>query len=323
MQILASTIVKRVHSTVLTLLALVFCASSGHARTLRVFAVGNSFSGNATAYLPQLAKAGGHELILGTAQTGGCSLERHWKAAEAELANPGSKEAKIYGGKSLTEIISKGKWDVVTMQQYSLLSSDTETYRPYSQKLHDHLRILQPEAEIVVHQTWAYRSDASRFGQVGAEKHAASQQEMWERSRAAYRQIADEIGARVIPVGDAFWRVDSDPNWGYKSDANYDFKNPMFPLLPNQNTSLHVGYRWSADKKLSKDANHANVAGQYLGGLVWYGCLFRESTENLTFVPPGLSPEFAAHLRTVAWQVVQEDSPVSKAENAQQKPPGQ
>jgi hypothetical protein len=129
----------------------------------------------------------------------------------------------------------------------------------------------------------------------------------------------------IDPTADllAFWRVDSDPKWGYKSDTNYDFKNPVFPVLPNQNTSLHVGYRWSADKTLSKDANHANVAGQYLGGLVWYGLLFRESTEDLTFVPPGLSPEFAAHLRKVAWQVVQEDSPAGKAESAQQRLPGQ
>jgi hypothetical protein len=116
--------------------------------------------------------------------------------------------------------------------------------------------------------------------------------------------------------------VDSDPKWGYKPDAIYDFKNPMFPTLPNQNNSLHVGYRWSADKMLAKDANHANVAGQYLGGLVWYGSLFRESTENLTFVPPGLSPEFAAHLRKVAWHVVQEHAPEGKAESAQQKQPG-
>jgi hypothetical protein len=313
---------KRLPFFVAALLVLAQGASSVSARTLRVFAVGNSFSGNATAYLPQLAKAGGRELILGTAQTGGCSLERHWKAADAELANSGSKEAKIYGGKSLAEIISKGKWDVVTMQQYSLLSSDIETYRPYAQKLHDHLRILQPEAEIVVHQTWAYRSDANRFGQIGAERHAASQREMWERSRAAYRQIAGDLRVRVIPVGDAFWRVDSDPKWSFKPDANYDFKNPMFPALPDQSTSLHVGYRWSADKKLGKDANHANVAGQYLGGLVRYGCLFRESTENLAFVPSGLSPEFAAQLRKVASQVVQ-DSPAGKAANAQPKPPGQ
>jgi hypothetical protein len=314
---------KRLLAFVAGLLVLALGTSSSSARTLRVFAVGNSFSQNATTFLPQLVEAGGHELVLGTAQTGGCSLERHWKAAEAELTNPGSKEGKIYGGKSLVEIISKGKWDVVTMQQYSLLSSDTETYRPYAKKLYDHLRTLQPGAEIVVHQTWAYRSDASRFGQVGAEKHAASQQEMWERSRAAYRQIAGDLGTPVIPVGDAFWRVDSDPKWGYKPDANYDFNNPMFPALPDQNASLHVGYRWSADKKLTKDANHANVAGQYLGGLVWYSSLFRESTEDLAFVPPGLSPEFAAHLRKVAWQVVQESAPEGKAEKAPPKQPGQ
>ena len=65
------------------------------------------------------------------------------------------------------------------------------------------------------------------------------------------------------------------------------------------------------------------MAGQYLGGLVWYGCLFRESTENLAFVPPGLSPEVAAHLRKVAWQVVQEDTNKGKAEEGQPKPPGQ
>jgi len=44
---------------------------------------------------------------------------------------------------------------------------------------------------------------------------------------------------------------------------------------------------------------------------------------RLYWVPPGLSPEFAAQLRKVAWQVVQENSPAGKAENAQQKPPGQ
>lgn len=306
---------KRLFSIAVSVLVLVLGASSSSARTLRVFSVGNSFSQNATTFLPQLVKAGGHELIFGTAQTGGCSLERHWKAAEAELANSDSGEARIYGGKSLVEIISKGEWDVVTIQQYSLLSSDIDTYRPYAQKLRDRLKALQPDAEVVVHQTWAYRSDASRFGQLSAEKYAASEREMYEHSRAAYRQIAAELSARVIPVGDAFWRVDSDPKWGYKPDANFDFKNPLFPALPDQNRSLHVGYRWSEDKKLSKDANHANVAGQYLGGLVWYGVLFRESPESQTFIPPGLSPEFAGQLRQVAAQIAEEAAAESKAKN--------
>jgi hypothetical protein len=129
---------------------------------------------------------------------------------------------------------------------------------------------------------------------------------MWERSRAAYHEIARELDVRILPVGDAFWRISSDPKWGYQPDASFDAQKAVFPSLPDQTNSLHVGYRWSADKKLGKDANHANVAGQYLGGLVWYGMLFRESPEKLDFVPAGVPQDFAAQLRIVAAQVVKE-----------------
>lgn len=277
-----------------------------HARTLRVFVVGNSFSNNATRFLPDLARAGGHDLIIGKAQTGGCSFARHWNAAEAFLANPDDPKGKIYGGKSLQENLGAGEWDVITVQQYSLLSGDYATYQPYAAKLHDHLRKLRPSAEIVIHQTWAYRSDAAKFGQVGSGRNAADQREMWEKSRAAYWKLAEDLRARVIPTGDAFWRVSSDVAWGYKPDTSFDPKKAIHPALPDQTNSLHVGYRWSADKKLGMDANHASAAGEYLGALVWYGFLFNESPEGLAFVPPGVAPEFAAHLRKVAWQVVRE-----------------
>ena len=181
-----------------TLLVLLVSVSLANARTLRLFVVGNSFSNNATHYLPDLAKAGGHELIMGKAQTGGCSFERHWNAVEAFLANPEDPKGKIYGGKSLQENIGNGTWDVITVQQYSLQSPDYGTYQPYASKLHAHLKKLQPGAEIVIHQTWAYRSDAAKFGQVGGGKNAATQREMWEKSRAAYWQLAADLGARVI-----------------------------------------------------------------------------------------------------------------------------
>jgi hypothetical protein len=284
---------------------LVLATSVAGARTLRLFVVGNSFSNNATRFLPELAKAGGHELIMGRAQTGGCSFERHWNAVEANLANADDPKGRIYGGKSLHDHISQGTWDVITVQQYSLHSPDVATYRPYAAKLHAHLGKIQPGAEIVVHQTWAYRADAARFGQIAPGQHAGSQREMWEKSRAAYWQIAREIGARVIPTGDAFWRVDSNPRWGYRPDATFDLKTAQHPALPAQRNSLHVGYRWNAEKKLGMDANHANVAGEYLGALVWYAFLFDESPEKLAFVPRGIAPDFAAHLRTVAWQTVQ------------------
>ena len=277
-----------------------------HAATLRLFVVGNSFSNNATRFLPELAKSGGHELIIGKAQTGGCSFERHWNAVEASLANAEDPKGKIYGGKSLREHMGAGPWDVITIQQYSLLSPDPATYHPFSEKLHAHLKQLQPAAEIVVHQTWAYRVDAAKFGLTAPGRNATSQREMWEKSRAAYRQLAQNFHARVLPVGDAFWRVDSHPKWGFKPDTTFDEKTATFPALPNQTHSLHVGYRWSPEKKLGKDANHANVAGEYLGALVWYGVLFKESPENAAFVPPGIDAEFATHLRRVAAEVVRE-----------------
>lgn len=296
----------------LAVLVLTLGVSLAAARTLRLFVIGNSFSNNATHFLPQLAQAGGHELIMRGAQTGGCSFERHWNALEADLAHPGDAKGKIYGGKSLREIMGAESWDVITTQQYSLHSSDATTYRPFARKLFEHLKAVQPRAEIVLHQTWAYRADASKFGQIGGGKNAADNREMWEKSRAAYWQVAKEVRARVIPTGDAFWRVNSDPKWSYRPDAAFDFKGAVKPALPSQTYSLHVGYRWGKDGKLGKDANHANVAGEYLGALVWYGFLFGESPEKLAFVPPGIAPEFAAHLRHVAWEVVQETAPAGR-----------
>ena len=293
------------------LVVLVVAPSLVGARPLRLFTVGNSFSQNATRFLPQLAQAGGHELIIGRAVKGGCSFQQHWDAVEAWRTNPDDPKAKIYGNKSLHEQLGTGPWDVITVQQYSLHSTDVTTYRPYAPKLVAHLKSLRPGAEVVLHQTWAYRGDADRFGLIAPKQNAANQREMYERSRGAYWEIAQELGLRVIPSGDAIWRVDSDAQWGFRRDSGFDPKTAVHPALPNQTHSLHVGYRWSAEKKLTKDANHANAAGEYLGALVWYGFLFNESPEPLAFVPPGVDAAFAAHLRKVAWQIVQETSPAN------------
>lgn len=290
------------------LFVLVLFGSAAHARTVILFLIGNSFSRNATQYLPQLAKEGGHELIIGRAELGGCSLERHWRHAAAFEANPDDANGNPYSGKkSLKALLGENTWDVVTIQQASTYSGDPASYRPYAQNLVHYIKKLQPEAEVVFHQTWAYRSDANYFTRISGDTRAKSQREMWEHSRAAYHTLAKELGLRIIPNGDAFYAVNSDSQWGYKKDPNFDFKKPAAPALPDQTNSLHVGYRWNKAKtKLTFDANHANAAGCYLGALVWYGFLFNESPEKLTFVPPGVSPEFAAHLRKVAWQTVQQ-----------------
>ncbi|MFC5409912.1 DUF4886 domain-containing protein [Larkinella bovis] len=272
-------------------------------KPLHLFIIGNSFSGNAARYLPKLSKEGGHTLVIGRAELGGCSLQRHWELVEAAEANPDDPKGKAYNGKSLKMLLSDGVWDVVTLQQYSMLSGDVETYRPYAQKLYDYIKKLQPSARVVFHQTWAYRADADGFGKVAGKTMAQSEKEMWEKSRAAYHTIARELGVAVMPVGDAFWRISSDPKWGFRKDTGFEAASAQAPDLPNQAHSLHVGYRWNKTK-LEFDSHHASNAGCYLGGLVWYGFLFSESPVDLTFLPEGVPADFAAQLRKTAWQTV-------------------
>ncbi|HXI00397.1 MAG TPA: DUF4886 domain-containing protein [Sphingobacteriaceae bacterium] len=288
----------------LFLVIICFISSPGFSQhkqeKLRVFIIGNSFSQNAATYLPQLAKEKGFNLELGRAELGGCSLQRHWEIVEAHENDPADPMGKQYGGKSLKTLLKNGVWDVVTIQQYSLLSGDINTYKPYASKLYEYVKAIQPNAKIVVHQTWAYRSDAKNFGKIDGEKRAETDKEMWQKSRAAYHTIAKELNAKVIPTGDAFWNVVSDRKWAFKKDPTITSSSFIYPKVQNEALSLHVGSKWDKDKKLVVDYNHASEAGCYLGSLVWFGFLFDESPKKINFKPQEVSEKFAKKLKTAA-----------------------
>lgn len=271
--------------------------------TLRLFIIGNSFSQNASAFLPQLAKERGKTLIIGRAELGGHSLEQHWGYVEKAEANADDPKGKPYGGKSLKMLLGQGKWDIITIQQYSYLSADSSSYYPYANKLVDYVKALQPQARLVVHQTWAYRTDAKKFGRIAEGKVAASQQEMWQKSRAAYHLLAKRINARILPVGDAFQILAEDRKYGFKPDLSFNYEHPTAPNLPDQTHSINIGYYWNK-KELVFDPNHANDAGKYLGGLIWYGILFNDSVKNIRFKPENVSEEFAQYLRKVADRII-------------------
>ena len=160
-----------------------------------------------------------------------------------------------------------------------------------------------------MHQTWAYRRDDSRFAKPsGKPGEPATQEAMYQALSKAYATIAAELGARRIPVGDAFYLADTDPQWGYQPDVKFDMKAAQPPALPDQTHSLHAGWKWSKEKdgktKLSMDGHHANTAGEYLGACVWYEALFQEDVTGNSFVPPGLDAAYAKFLRQTAHKAV-------------------
>jgi len=192
------------------------------AKTIRLLCVGNSFSANTTHYLRQIMDAGGYRLVLYNASIGGCPLAQHWKHIVAHEANPDDPTGKPFHYPNITEKIGLKEalamepWDFITIQQASIDSHDISTYRPYARNLYDYLKKQVPNAEILMHQTWAYRIDDPRFsdGKMTADS-------MYTQLTAAYHTIAGELHIRTIPVGDAFQLTAHHPGWGYVPDQSF------------------------------------------------------------------------------------------------------
>jgi hypothetical protein len=276
----------------------------GKVKTVRLVTVGNSFSQNATRYLDDLVKAKGHTLIHKPLAIGGASMEVHWDKAQLHEKDPSDAKG-LYGKKSLRQELMGDAWDFVTIQQASIKSHNVDTYRPFARQLHDYIK----QAEIIVHQTWAYRIDDPRFAKPSKSPgEPATQKEMYDGLSKAYRTIAKELGLRIIPVGDAMYMADTDAKWAYQPDKKFDFKDAMPPALPNQLHSLHTGWRWTAakdgKKSLSMDGHHASAAGQYLGACVFFEVLFAESVVGNAFVPPEIDKDYARFLQEIAHQAV-------------------
>jgi hypothetical protein len=296
-----------------------FAEAPAQHKSIRLLTVGNSFSHNATHYLGDLAKAAGDRLILREDNVGGASLELHWSKAQAFEKEPADKFAHYTAGKGLKDALKDEGWDFVTIQQASIKSHDIATYRPFAKLLADYIRKIAPDAKLLLHQTWEYRSDDPRFSQKDPKSgEPKTQDEMYHGLSGAYATIAKELGVRRLPVGDAFHLANSDPQWGFHASAmQFDSKHAKVGELPDQTHSLNVGWNWrkqtDGTMKLGMDGHHANMAGEYLGACVWYEVLFGKSVENNGFVPKGLDAGYAGFLRATAHQAVKnlDEEPVN------------
>lgn len=281
----------------------------GETKTVRLLTIGNSFSKNATRFLGDLAKAGEYSLIHRPIIVGGASLELHATKAQAHERDPEDKDGLYANGRSLEQELCDGPWDFVTIQQASIKSHDVETFRPFAAWLNDCIRKNAPGAKVLIHETWAYRCDDPRFtSPSGKPGEPTSQEAMYRGIREAYGTIAQELGVRRIPVGDAFLLSDTDREWGFRPDTSFDFKTARYPALPDQTHSLHVGWQWKTLKDGTKvirmDGHHANTTGEYLGGCVWFEVLFGASVVGNSFVPRGLNPAYARFLQETAHRAV-------------------
>ena len=192
----------------LTLLLLISVTLS--AKTIRVLAIGNSFSEDAVEqYLYELCAENGDQLIIGNAYRGGQGLESHWKVVVNQ--EPAFSYRKIVKGKkttsekrTLTSIVIDEEWDIITFQQVSQDAGLYRTFEPFQTNLIRYVKAIatNKNPRIGFHMTWAY-PQYSKHG--GFKSYNNDQMTMYNAIRDAVRQNLEHHPDIhfVIPSGTA------------------------------------------------------------------------------------------------------------------------
>ncbi len=288
------------------------------AKELKVLTIGNSFSASVARTLPWVtASVPGCRIILTGANIGGCSLERHWNEWSKAEKDPKYKPYGVcvidssklpksikYNRGNVNELIKTQKFDIITIQQNSANSWKYETYQPFADNLIAVIKKYQPQAEIVIQQTWSYRCDSTRL-----KAWKIDNTTMYNKLAKAYAELSQKYGFRVIPCGDAV-QV-------FRAKTPVKFKAPdMKALAALKNTKAHafegevVGMcKWRPHKKtkkyyLSCDTSHLNPHGEYMQAAVWFSVLFGQPATDISYAASDMTPEFAKFLRECAAEAV-------------------
>lgn len=230
-------------------------------KTVRILAIGNSFSQDAVEqYLHELAEAEGISTIIGNMLIGGCSLERHVKNARdnapayayRKIGTDGKKREK--GKMSLETVLADEDWDYVSLQQASPFSGMYETYEASLPELIEYVKARLPKkTKLMLHQTWAYASTSRHSG---FKNYNCNQLTMYQAIADAVKKAAKANKIKiVIPSGTA---------------------------IQNARTSF-IG------DHLNRDGYHLDVKiGRYTAACTWFERIFKHNVVGNPYTPEGL-----------------------------------
>ena len=268
-------------------------AQSSSDNTLRILAIGNSFSDDGMEYLPALLdNLNVKNVEVARLYVGGCSLKQHLtlfnEQEDAYILNRSeageNRWVEFQAKVSLRFALSLGKWDIITLQQQSGQSGLYDSYEPYLGELIQIIKELQPSARIAWHMTWSYSSN-SEHGEF--RNYERNSQKMME---AIYNATQQAIKAHpeieiIIPAGTAIQSLRMSAINNYPHDLTRD--------------GYHMGFG----------------AGRYALACVWYEELIAPFTKismkgNTLFINKGMiavTPITAAYCQMAAQNAVRKN----------------
>ena len=166
---------------------------------IKILAIGNSFSTDATAYVEPISESIGKEIFVRNLFVGGCSLKMHaGYLLSKEMVYEYQRNGEYLRLISLPEALEAEAWDHITLQQASHDSGLIETYEPYLSILITAIKKACPKATLHWHQTWAYEHDSDH---PNFDNYERSQNKMFSAISDNSRIVCTRYGLSLIPVG--------------------------------------------------------------------------------------------------------------------------
>ena len=227
-------------------------------KSVKILAIGNSFSVDAMDHLWKICEDGGaEEIILGNMYIGGCSLSTHWSnmATDAKAYTYYENtvdEWRQTANTALSTALSKYDWDIITIQQASGDSGVAATYVSL-EKIIGYLEENKPkeETELWWHMTWAYQGNSTHNS---FPKYQRDQMTM-------YNAIVSATNEKVLPT------------------EAFDGVIPSGTAIQNLRTS-YIG------DTLTRDGYHMSYdIGRYTLALTWYATLLGGDVDAIDWVP--------------------------------------
>jgi len=235
--------------------------------SLKILAVGNSFSDDALNWLYQIAKAKGIDCVsMANAYIGGCSINTHYnnilssKAAYTfkYISDSTNGSWKSEASQTLEYCLTKENWNLITVQQASGSSGVTDTYSNLGNVVSwINQNKTNPFADLAWHMTWAYQQNSTHSDFA---KYNGDQMTM-------YNAIVDATKSQILPLNE------------------FDFIIPAGTTVQNLRTSF-IG------DNITRDGYHMSYyLGRYAVGMTWLKCVTGLDISDVTYVPSSVISE--------------------------------
>ena len=295
-------------------------AASNKNRPIKILAIGNSYSNNATEYVSRIASSMGLNITAASLYQAGCPLRRHVAYYEAYRdlgkedyysSSNSNKYESLYingvaqsGKASIQEAIAHTDWDYITIQQMPDFCDDITSYyteqNPYITKLYGYVldelkKNGNKKCEILIHQGWSF-------------SHAMSIDRAYQYYPVDYENTKEFFAKIESTVNEAADILKT--HAGLKKAPELVVSGKAVQLAKDE---FGFGDTFGNPDSMYADyISHLSHNGRYLAACVWIETFAKKAglattdVRKATFIPMGtdVTPDRAAALRSCAHEAV-------------------